>query len=241
MPPPGQWIDHVGFLFSRITIPLLFVMILHPAFGCGSDSPTETAEVDRGPLTDPSTLTETAPNVFTVQFDTSKGHFTVAVTRAWSPNGADRFYNLVKHGFYDDIRFFRVIDNFMAQFGINGDPAIQSHWRDASILDDSPVAPYKQSNKRGFITFARTGAPDSRSTQLFINFRDNSMLDPQGFTPFGQVTAGMEVVDKLYKGYGEGAPRGLGPDQGRIQTEGNAYLIENFPDLDYIRTARLVP
>ena len=197
--------------------------------------------IDRGPLTDPSLLTETAPAVFVVNVETSRGPFRIVVTRAWSPHGADRFYNLVKHGFYDEVRFFRVIENFMAQFGIHGDPEIQAHWREAVIMDDAPVGPDRQSNRRGFVTFAKTGAPDSRTTQLFINFKDNSMLDPQGFTPFGQVTSGMNVVDGIYKGYGEGAPRGLGPDQGRIQSEGNAYLVENFPEMDYIRTARLVP
>jgi peptidyl-prolyl cis-trans isomerase A (cyclophilin A) len=201
--------------------------------------PKASMGVDKSMLMDPSKLNEQAPATFKVDFVTSQGNFTVAVTRAWSPNGADRFYNLVKHGFYDDIRFFRVIDNFMAQFGINGDPAVQSHWREATIKDDAPAGANKQSNKRGYITYAKTGAPDSRSTQLFINFKDNSMLDPQGFTPFGQVTAGMDVVDKLYKGYGEGAPRGAGPDQGRLQMEGNAYLNKDFPKLDYIKTARI--
>jgi len=200
---------------------------------------TKAKESNKSMLMDPSKCNETAPATFKAEFVTSQGNFTIAVTRAWSPNGADRFYNLVKNGFYDDIRFFRVIENFMAQFGINGDPAIQTHWREASIKDDAPVAPNKQSNKRGYVTFAKTGAPDSRSTQLFINFKDNSMLDPQGFTPFGQVIAGMEVVDKLYKGYGEGAPRGLGPDQGRLQMEGNAYLNKDFPKMDYIKTARI--
>ncbi|TPW03125.1 MAG: cyclophilin type peptidyl-prolyl cis-trans isomerase [bacterium] len=156
--------------------------------------------IDRGPLTDPSLLTETAPAVFVVNVETSRGPFRIVVTRAWSPHGADRFYNLVKHGFYDEVRFFRVIENFMAQFGIHGDPEIQAHWREAVIMDDAPVGPDRQSNRRGFVTFAKTGAPDSRTTQLFINFKDNSMLDPQGFTPFGQVTSGMNVVDGIYKG-----------------------------------------
>jgi len=200
---------------------------------------SKSKEIDKSMLTDPSKCSEQAPATFKADFVTSQGNFTVSVTRAWSPNGADRFYNLVKNGFYDDIRFFRVIENFMAQFGINGDPTLQGHWREASIKDDAPTAPNKQSNKRGFLTFAKTGAPDSRSTQLFINFKDNSMLDSQGFTPFGQVTSGMEVVDKLYKGYGEGAPRGQGPDQGRLQAEGNAYLNKDFPKMDYIKTARI--
>ena len=196
-------------------------------------------EIDKSMLSDPSKLTEQAPATFNVNFTTSKGDFTIKVTRAWSPNGADRFYNLVKNGFYDDIRFFRVIDGFMAQFGINGDPAIQSKWREATLQDDAPTGANKQSNKRGFITYAKTGIPNSRSTQLFINFKDNAMLDPQGFTPFGQVVTGMEVVDKLYKAYGEGAPNGTGPNQMKIQTEGNTYLNKDFPKLDYIKTARI--
>ena len=204
-----------------------------------SKTTMKSKEIDKSMLMDPSKCTEQAPATFKADFVTTQGSFTITVTRAWSPNGADRFYNLVKNGFYDDIRFFRVIENFMAQFGINGDPAVMGHWREANIKDDAPVAPNKQSNKRGFVTFAKTGAPDSRSTQLFINFKDNSMLDPQGFTPFGQVTAGMDVVDKLYKSSGEGAPRGQGPDQGRLQMEGNAYLNKDFPKMDYIKTARL--
>jgi peptidyl-prolyl cis-trans isomerase A (cyclophilin A) len=192
---------------------------------------------DKAKLMNPAGLTEKAPETFKVNFETSAGNFTVQVTRAWSPNGADRFYNLVKHGFYDGCRFFRVISGFMAQFGINGDPAIQEHWREATIPDD----PVKQGNKRGYITFAKTGMPNSRSTQLFINFGDNSRsLDGQGFSSFGQVTQGMDVVDKLHAGYGEGAPRGQGPDQGKIQDKGNAYLTKDFPKLDYIKTARLV-
>ena len=132
--------------------------------------------------------------------------------RDWAPNGADRFYNLVKNGFYDNDRFFRVITGFMVQFGINGDPKLSAVWREARIKDD----PVKQSNSRGFITFATAG-PNTRTTQVFINFADNSALDNQGFAPFGQVVSGMNVVDALYADYGEGAPRGRGPAQDRIQ------------------------
>jgi peptidyl-prolyl cis-trans isomerase A (cyclophilin A) len=143
----------------------------------------------------------------------------------------------VKNGFYDDTRFFRVLDGFMAQIGINGNPAIQNGWKTATIQDD----PRKEgvSNKRGFVTFAKSGAPNSRSTQIFINYRDNSSLDRQGFTPFGEVTTGMDAVDKLYSGYGEGAPSGSGPEQGKIQMEGNAYLTKGFPKLDYIKKATI--
>jgi len=177
---------------------------------------------------------EQAPPTYKVRFDTSKGPFVVQVTRAWAPQGADRFYSLVKSGFFDDVRFFRVISGFMVQFGINGDPRIAAPWRSATIKDD----PVKQSNKRGTITFATAG-PDSRTSQVFINFADNSPLDRQGFSPFGQVTSGMSVVDALYSGYGEGAPSGRGPEQGRIQREGNAYLKKDFPNLDYVKKATI--
>jgi peptidyl-prolyl cis-trans isomerase A (cyclophilin A) len=185
-------------------------------------------------LRNPAALTEQAPATFTANFDTSKGLFVVTVHRDWAPNGADRFYNLVKNGFYDDVRFFRVIDGFMAQFGIHGIPAVASAWNNANIKDD----PVKQTNKRGLVTFATRG-PNTRTTQLFINFGDNAGLDKQGFSPFGEVTKGMDVVDKIYNGYGEGAPRGKGPDQGRLQAEGNAYLAKDFPKLDYIKTATI--
>ena len=169
--------------------------------------------------------------------DTSKGAFVIEVHRDWAPRGADRFYNLVKNGFYNDVRFFRVIPGFMAQFGIHGNPEIAKAWTTARINDD----PVKESNKRGYVTFATAG-PNTRTTQLFINFGDNGMLDKQGFAPFGTVDAkGMAIVDKIFSGYGEGAPRGRGPDQGRTQGEGNAYLNKEFPKLDFIKTATIVP
>ena len=185
-------------------------------------------------LRNPDGLTERAPATFSANFDTSKGQFVITVTRDWAPIGADRFYNLVKNGFYDDVRFFRVINGFMAQFGIHGTPAVQASWRTAQIKDD----PVKQSNKRGYVVFATAG-PNTRTTQLFINFGDNTSLDKQGFAPFGQVSKGMDVVDMIYNGYGEGAPRGKGPEQGRIQNEGNAYLMKEFPRLDYIKSATI--
>jgi peptidyl-prolyl cis-trans isomerase A (cyclophilin A) len=182
-------------------------------------------------LKNPAGLKEMAPATYKVTFDTSAGMFVVEVHRDWAPNGADRFYNLVKNGYYDNIRFFRVIPGFMVQFGINGDPALNTVWRDARIQRD----PVKQSNKRGYITYAMAGSPDTRTTQVFINFGDNSQLDGQGFAPFGRITMGMDVVDKIYSGYGEGAPSGNGPEQGRIQTEGNAYLTKSFPKMDYVK------
>jgi peptidyl-prolyl cis-trans isomerase A (cyclophilin A) len=185
-------------------------------------------------LANPAALNEKAPANYKARFDTSKGIVVIDVRRDWAPNGADRFYNLVKNGFYDDARFFRVIGGFMVQFGINGDPKISAPWRTATIKDD----PVKQSNKRGYITFATSG-PDSRTSQVFINFGDNAGLDRQGFSPFGQVSSGMEVVDALYSGYGEGAPQGRGPDQSRVQREGNNYLMKDFPRLDYVKKASI--
>jgi peptidyl-prolyl cis-trans isomerase A (cyclophilin A) len=200
-----------------------------------SASPSPAATPDpRAALTDPAIATATAPDTYRVRFETTKGPFVVEVHRAWAPKGADRFYNLVRAGYYDDVAFFRVISNFMVQFGINGDPRVNDAWRDARISDD----PVKQPNTRGMVTFATSG-PDSRTTQVFINFKDNSRLDGMGFAPFGKVVQGMEVVDSLHSGYGEGAPRGMGPDQGRAQGEGNVYLRSSFPRLDFVKTARL--
>src|SRR6185503_14259159 len=186
-------------------------------------------------LRNPASFTEQAPATFNANFDTSKGLFVITVHRDWAPNGADRFYNLVKNGFYDDVRFFRVIDGFMAQIGMHGDPAVQRAWTSARLQDD----PVKESNKRGYVTFAHAG-PNSRTTQFFINFKDNGeSLDKQGFPPIGQVTTGMDVVDKLYSGYGEGAPRGQGPSQGNIAAQGNTYLAKDFPKLDYVKKATI--
>ncbi len=193
------------------------------------------AKVNMDILKDPSKATEKAPESFKVKFDTTKGAFTLEVTRAWSPLGADRFYNLVKNGYFADIAFFRVISGFMVQFGIHGDPAVASAWRGARIQDD----PVKQSNTKGYISFAMAG-PNTRTTQMFINFGDNDRLDGMGFSPFGKVTDGMSVVESIYSGYGEGAPSGMGPDQGRVQMQGNAYLKAEFPKMDYIKSAQLL-
>ena len=185
-------------------------------------------------LANPAALREQAPPVYKARFDTSKGAFVIEVHRDWAPNGADRFYNLVKNGFYDNVRFFRVVSGFMVQFGISGDPSVAAPWRDAKIADD----PVKQSNKRGYITYAMAG-PNTRTSQVFINFADNANLDSGGFSPFGRVVSGMDVVDKLNAEYGEGAPRGRGPDQSRIQMEGNAYLNKDFGRLDFVRKATI--
>jgi peptidyl-prolyl cis-trans isomerase A (cyclophilin A) len=186
-------------------------------------------------LANSAALTEQAPATYKVRFDTSKGPFVIQVNRAWAPHGADRFYNLVKNGFYDDVRFFRVISGFMVQFGINGNPQLSARWREANIPDD----PVKTSNARGTISFATAG-PNTRTTQVFINFGDNARLDASGFAPFGQVVSGMNVVDAINAEYGEGAPRGRGPDQGRLQMEGNAYLAAQFKRMDYVKKATIV-
>ncbi|MFN7964714.1 MAG: peptidylprolyl isomerase [Acidobacteriota bacterium] len=169
-------------------------------------------------------------DVYKVKFETSKGDVIVEVHRDWSPIGADRFKELVEAKFFDECRFFRVVPNFVVQFGINGDPQTNVTWRAKQIADD----PVKESNKRGYLTFATSGA-NSRTTQLFINLRDNAGLDRQGFSPFGKVIEGMNIVDELFSGYGET------PNQQRIQAEGNAYLTQTFAKLDYIKTARIVP
>ncbi len=185
----------------------------------------------------PSAATATAPSTFKVKMTTTKGDFVVEVHRDWSPNGADRFYNLVKLGYFTDVAFFRVVKGFMVQFGIHGDPAVNRVWRRATFKDD-PLA--KHANTRGMVTFATAG-PDLRTTQIFINYGNNSRLDAMGFTPFGKVVDGMKVVDAIEGSYGEGAPEGHGPAQERIQQQGNAYLKAEFPKLDYIKRAALVP
>ncbi len=185
-------------------------------------------------LSNPAALREQAPAVYKAKFDTTKGVFVIEVNRDWAPNGADRFYNLVKNGFYDNVRFFRVISGFMVQFGIHGDPKVSAPWREARLQDDA----VKQSNKRGYITYAMAG-PNTRTSQVFINFGDNASLDSQGFSPFGRVITGMEVVDNLNAEYGEGSPRGRGPDQTRMQMEGNVYLTKDFGKLDYVKKATI--
>jgi peptidyl-prolyl cis-trans isomerase A (cyclophilin A) len=177
-------------------------------------------------------MKEQAPATFRAKFTTTKGDFVVEVRRAWAPLGADRFYNLVKNHFFDGAAFFRVLPGFVAQFGLNPRPEVSRVWATAAIKDD----PVTQSNLTGYLTFATAG-PNTRTTQLFINLADNQNLDGMGFAPFGKVVEGMDVVQHFYSGYGEGAPNGRGPDQGRITNEGKAYLDKNFPRLDSINTA----
>ncbi|MDA0589770.1 MAG: peptidylprolyl isomerase [Planctomycetota bacterium] len=167
---------------------------------------------------------------YSVLFETTKGNFTVEVHPDWSPNGASRFRELIEIGYFDQCRFFRVLPGFMVQWGMSGDPKMNSQWGDNNIPDD----PVKKSNTRGYMTFAKTGMPNSRSTQLFINYGNNASLDSQGFSPFAIVTDGMNVVDGINSEYGER------PDQGMITRAGNQYLTQNFPRLDYILKASIV-
>jgi peptidyl-prolyl cis-trans isomerase A (cyclophilin A) len=194
--------------------------------GCSSSSEPKEETKKAGP----------APDVFKVNFDTSKGTFIVEVHREWAPYGADHLYELVNAGFYDGDRFFRVVRGFVVQFGINGDPATHRRWAAINIPDDRPT----QANARGTLTYAASSMPNSRSTQLFVNLKDNSQsLNPQGFAPMGQVVQGMDVVDDLYAGYGEMGPGGQGPDPTQLQMEGNSYVTAKFPHLDYIKKATI--
>jgi peptidyl-prolyl cis-trans isomerase A (cyclophilin A) len=177
---------------------------------------------------------EQAPAQYHVRFETTRGPVVIEVVREWAPLGADRFYNLVKSGYFDNVAFFRVIPGFVVQFGINGDPAVNDKWKHANLQDD----PVTQSNKGGTLTFATSG-PNTRTTQMFINLTNNARLDKMGFAPIGRVVEGMDNIKKLYSGYGEGAPSGRGPSQDRIYSQGNAYLKESFPKLDYITSAKV--
>ena len=184
---------------------------------------------------DPKRLDAPGPDSFTVHFVTSRGPFDVRVHRDWAPRGADRVYYLARAHFFDGVRFFRAVDKFVAQFGLHGDTAVSRAWRGTRIQDDTA----RKSNVRGTLSFAAGGA-NTRTTQMYVNFGDNSRLDRTGFAVFGQVIRGMDaVVDSIYKGYGEGAPRGQGPSQDSISRQGNAYLIRGFPKLDYVITARV--
>lgn len=209
--------------------PLAFVFIL----GLAVCQPRQSSSSLLNPS--PADLAQPAPDSFKVLFQTSKGRFTVQAFRAWAPMGVDRFYFLAKNEYYDGVRFFRVLPNFVVQFGIHGDPKISKAWRARTIQDD----PVKQSNQAGFVTYAM-GGPNSRTTQVFVNKRDNGRLDSIGFAPIGKVIEGMHVVEQLYGGYGEGPPRGGGPNQETMRTQGNGYLDRQFPRLDSIVKARIV-
>jgi peptidyl-prolyl cis-trans isomerase A (cyclophilin A) len=182
-----------------------------------------------------ATKATTAPDLYQVRLETSKGPVTIEVHRDWAPVGADHFYELVKTGFYNDARFFRVVRNFVVQFGINGDPKVNQLWASGTLPDD----PVVQHNSRGTVSYAKRG-PNTRSTQVFINLRDNrDSLDRSGFAPFGTVTSGLDLVETLYDSYGDMPPAGMGPDPSRLQLQGNEYLESHFPRLDYIKKATI--
>jgi peptidyl-prolyl cis-trans isomerase A (cyclophilin A) len=187
-------------------------------------------------LMDPASLTEQAPEVCRIKFETSEGDFVIEMKREWAPLGADRFYNMVINDYFTEARFFRVAPGFVVQFGLHADPEVNRVWREATIKDEPVVG----SNVKGAITFAK-GGPNSRTTQVYINLKDNTQLDRMGFSPFGKVVEGMDVVERLFGGYGDAPPRGDGPNQGRIVMEGNEYLKKSFPDLDFIKKATVLP
>jgi peptidyl-prolyl cis-trans isomerase A (cyclophilin A) len=224
----------------RRTVTSLFAtaLILAAAAVGRAETPaaTATAPAADKPLLNPAAATLTAPVVYRVKVETTSGDFVIEVHREWAPHGADRFFNLVKLGFFSDCAFFRVIKDFMAQVGFHGDAEVSQAWSRASIPDD----PVKMTNTRGTVSFAMSSLPNSRTTQFFVNFADNSRLDRMKFAPFGKVVSGMEVVDSLYAGYGEGAPQGAGPTQGTIMKSGNTYLKASFPKLDYILSATVL-
>lgn len=236
-----------------MSLRLLCALLLALAMGCSGSTPEPdptpaatpvakpTPKPTPTPLPEPAAellapekATLEAPAKFTVKLVTSKGDMLVDIDRSWAPKGADRFYNLVKIGYFQDVAFFRVIEGFMAQGGIHGHPKVAAAWRNAKIEDDE----VKESNKPGYLSFATAG-PGTRTTQFFVNFGDNTRLDGMGFAPFGKLRD-MDVLNKLYAGYGEGAPMGRGPDQGMVQRQGNTYLKARFPDLDYILSAEIV-
>lgn len=206
------------------TLAALCVSII--TIACGKDSPPQRSESTARP---PSETATPAPESFRVAFETTRGTFVVDVIRAWSPRGVDRFHELVTAGYFTDIAFFRVLSGFVAQFGMHGDPAVHRQWDDKPIPDD----PVVHSNTRGTIVFATSG-PNTRRNQFFINYSDNARLDGMGFSPFGRVVEGMSVVDSIYAGYGEA------PDQSRIARDGNEFLRQRFPRLDYIKSASIV-
>ena len=247
-PHRSRWRNPCPNLFTILTLSA-------PLFACGGNTaPAESAKSEKSDEATPKAEPEkaepakpavphpdsripprpsSAPLKFKAKFETTKGDFVVEVTKEWAPKGADRFF--VTIGYYTDIPMFRVIEGFMVQFGIHGDPKMNKVWRNASILDDK----VSQSNTPGMLTFATRG-PNTRTTQLFINYGQNARLDGMGFAPFGKVVEGMDVVNNVYSGYGEGAPRGRGPAQGRMQSEGNTYLKAEFPEMDYIKSVSIV-
>jgi peptidyl-prolyl cis-trans isomerase A (cyclophilin A) len=228
-------------LILSITALGLAAIAASPSPQAGSAAKTNSATAkttagSTGSLLNPSSLKLQAPAVFDAKIVTTKGDFVIEVTRSWAPHGADRFYNLVKYHFFDNAAFFRVVPGFVVQFGISARPDVTRAWRNTNITDD----PVMQSNARGTVTFATAG-PNTRTTQIFINLGENSRLDNEGFSPFGKVISGMQVVDALYSDYGDGPPGGHGPDQDLIQSQGKPYLDRVFPQLDSIKATVVVP
>jgi peptidyl-prolyl cis-trans isomerase A (cyclophilin A) len=222
---------------NRLVITTLMCIALAIGANTVALAEDEAAETKPNPaLLDPSLATEKAPDLYRVRIDTTAGSFVIEVHREWAPRGADRFYNLVKIGYFENVAFYRVITGFMAQVGMHGDPEVSRVWLNSRIQDD----PVKQSNTPGMVTFAMGAQPNTRSAQIFINYGDNSYLDASGFAPFGKVVEGFDSVQKLYNGYGEGEPNGNGPAQAKLYRRGNPYLKAEFPKLDYITGATIV-
>lgn len=218
-----------ALLVSAVALPLVLA-------GCSDSSGDEQASVQRNPLLRADDYTETAPAEYRVTLETTEGNVVIQVYREWAPLGADRFYNLAKGGFYDDSRIYRVLPGFMAQFGLNADPYVNQVWKKEFLVDD-PVA---ESNTRGRVAFAK-GGRHTRTTEIFISYKDNSALDEEGFAPIGEVVEGMDVVDAFYSEYGDGPPRGDGPYQAMAQARGNEYLDADFPELTRILSATVTP
>ena len=223
-------------LIHTVPVAAICATLLFSTLPATAQEEGATATKPNPALLDPSLATETAPETYRVKVQTTTGSFVIGVHRDWAPHGADRFYNLVKIGYYDDVAFYRVLKGFMAQAGMHGDPAVTAAWSAARIPPDK----VKQSNTKARVTFAMGGSPDTRTTQIFVNYGNNSYLDDSGFAPFGEVVEGFETVKQLYSGYGEGQPRGNGPSQTNLFRGGNDYLKGSFPKLDYIVTATLV-
>ena len=211
------------------------IALLFALFATGCSSGDEAPRVAADPLLRPARFVDTAPPVFRVRFETSEGEFLVDVYRSWAPLGADRFYNLVVGGFFDDTRVYRIVDGFVAQFGLHADPYVNQAWKTEYLVDD----PVTRENTRGRLTFAK-GGRHTRTTELFVNLRANPQLDGEGSASIGEVVAGKEAVDRPYSGSGDGPPRGDGPYQAMVEARGNAYLDEEFPDLTRIVEATLV-
>ena len=221
---------------ARVARRLAMLLAVATVSGCGGEAVEEPVDPRlQNPLLRASQFNETAPGTFRALFETTNGAFVIEVHREWAPLGADRFYNLVKRGWYDGVRFYRVLSDFMVQWGIHDEPYVNAIWQDKLLADD----PVTQSNTRGRVSFARGGA-NSRTVQVFINYKDNGSLDERGFSPFGEVVEGMDVVDGLYSDYGEGPPRGQGVYQAMAMARGAEYYDEEFPELDRIVTATLV-